>query len=146
METIKEGPEDAENVLFLVTKRVQYLSPDVRRILKLAACLGYAVSKELLGLLDRRERLWQRAQRRKPDETDPGSAHEELESSMSSLYDIASPHEATDRSRFENALLRAVAEGLIECHEGICRFSHDRVQQCVYEFCQTPEFIPSRYH
>jgi len=54
---------EMDDVAFLVTKRIETLSPDTRRILTLAACLGFSIDVELLNEINRREILWNQEQR-----------------------------------------------------------------------------------
>lgn len=120
----------SQQVHYFLTKQILALPPDVRRILKLAACLGYSVNIKLLETLDFMELASQ--QQQFTQHLIPGS------SSSAQLEN----HE----SLFQGAIDKAIAENLVQTSGTMCSFTHDRVEQCAYELIPIEDMTCEKLH
>ena len=112
LQRIETETDISDNVVDVVTNRIQKLHPSVGKVLKLAACIGYSCDMTLL------ESLYE---------------HTELSTLLGDTdYD---DNKATD---YTTAIETAEAEGLLERRMSAdVKFTHDRVQQSVYELLPT---------
>lgn len=99
----------SENVVDMVSSRLRTLPSNVRRLLKLAACLGFFVELDALRLVDSMYDC---------EDGNESTPNEETK-------------EAYSTDSFEDALSTAIEEALVECSGTVLKFSHDRIQQCV---------------
>jgi predicted ATPase len=107
----------SENVADVVTKRIESMPPEVRRVLKVAACVGYYVDIDLLETLNAIAISLEDGKAK--TENMKGSSTE----TCREIYTMS----------FERALQIAEEEGFIETVESYLKFSHDNVQQIAYE-------------
>ena len=115
IESAHAGTGLSENVVDVVTRRIEGMPKRVQRILKLAACLGFFVDVELLKRLDLGLGCLSSQHSPKSDDF----IKEMLETRF-----------------FEAALQRAEEEAFVERAGSIVKFSHDRIQQCVYDMIE----------
>jgi len=138
IESVSDATDLADNVADLVTRRLQRTSARVLRILKLAACLGYYADIKLLQHLDLHLVL-----PHLQDGSDDFTATCSVDSQASSLHPggdeqmsesaKGTNHQTYGTETFEAALQHAEEEAFVERAGGFVRFTHDRVQQCVYD-------------
>jgi predicted ATPase len=110
MDQISTQTDVSDNVADILASRIESLPPQVLRILQLAACLGFFVRGDLLEGLALSDLLADTS-------GDRGSASSDLLS----------------RELFQEAILHAEEEGLLERDHTLVKFSHDRVQLTAYE-------------
>ena len=116
MDRIIGETDISDNVVYLVTKKIQKLPTDVIQTLKLAACFGSHFHTHLLAALLSNEPT-DRSHRETKEQEEAGDCDTD-----------------SDDQRLSSALLCAVREGLISRRLGssIFKFSHDKIQQSAY--------------
>jgi len=178
---VRLGTDSSSNIVDIVTSRVALVPPRVRRLLQLASCLGFFVEMDILELLEQKmfgdeldpasipassSHSASGAALAPPVLRQQTSGQQSSEISMppppplddvpaagavaSSIVAQARRHaHATDL--FREALARAEEDAFIECSGKIMKFSHDRIQQSVYELLMettnssSPGFLSSSF-
>jgi predicted ATPase len=128
LEQIASDTNVSDNVADLLAHQVKSLPRGIHRVLKLAACIGTHVG---IDLLENMNKLQVCGEQDGEDLLDTNRLQEPGErSSERERSDIA---DHTPVSCFRRTLESAVNEGLIELTDSFCKFTHGKIQHCVYE-------------
>ena len=104
----------SENVVDILRTRIALLPTSVQRRLVLAAYVSFAVPVTVLEILEESSDILEFLRTHIPEDTGDESSYEKTFTIL-------------------EALLAAEKEGLVEMSaHATCRFSHDRIQECVY--------------
>jgi len=103
----------SNDVVDILRARIENLSPQVRQVLVLAAFVGFLVDVQLLEMLVESSDVMAGLKEHMVEK----QIREVVEESMLSVTE---------------ALRQAEAEGLIDVSDAVSRFSHDRIQECLY--------------
>ena len=139
MNQVESSTKLADNVVDVVKLRIHSSLPLLsRHILKLAACLGYFVD---LRVLESLVRLMVLPGEMKGEDSRPQS-EEDNQVKNDKINGVktssAQPTPFVTRQMFQSVIDEAVNDALIEhVGGGIIKFSHDRIQQCLYKLIET---------
>jgi predicted ATPase len=157
LEQVRLYSNSSDNVVHVVTSRVARVPVRVKRLLQLASCLGYFVEMNVLQMLEQRmfgdmadsddlglDAILTCLETEPHVPTDPPQRRRLLQdrqqtsgeggSEQDSRVDENTPEVTPDAAdAFRRALALAEKEAFVECANGIMKFSHDRIQQTVYE-------------
>jgi predicted ATPase len=141
LEQIKGRTDVSDNVVALLTKKINSMPDDVQTVLMMASCLGFVVDANALeqivlivGLLaldktPSRKKVQDSVEASQPEDSGKSAAGTEINADK-----------AEESKRYLAAYEKAVNEGLIEkIGYGKFKFSHDRVQQAAYGLLPTGE-------
>lgn len=133
------------NILDVVTSKINLLPDDVKRVLQWGACLGFTFDIRVVEQLALQEGLLNITELETISE--PTDASEEVFVEIESAVLSESNATRQQRKHFLKLLVMAKKEKLIDRSDSKykMKFSHDRVQQCVYE-STPPGFERERLH
>ena len=170
---VRLGTDSSSNVVDVVTSRVASVPPRVRRLLQLASCLGFFVDLDVLEFLEQKMfsddlnpmSISVSSSHPASGATPVPQALQKQISSQQNTEILIPPPPSLDvtptagavassivaqgrcqahaTDMFRGALARAEEEAFIECSGKIMKFSHDRIQQCVYELLMETTNSPS---
>ena len=171
--SVRLGTDSSSNVVDVVTSRVASVPFRVKRLLQLASCLGFFVELDVLEFLEQKmidnELNASISVASSPPVSGAAPFPQALQNQIFTQQnneillppppplDVAPAagafassiiaqgrRQAHASDMFREALARAEEEAFIECSGKIMKFSHDRIQQCVYDLLMETTNSPSR--
>jgi len=134
LEQIKGRTDVSDNVVALLSKKINSMPDDVQTVLRMASCLGFVVDINSLEQIVLAEGLLLSDKMPPQEEThDPSEAPAQEDSENCADENETNSKKVEERKRYHVAYKQAMKEGLIEnTASGKFKFSHDRVQQAAY--------------
>jgi predicted ATPase len=132
--------EISDNLVSVITMQMESLPLQVRRLLSLAACLGFLFDLDLLESLAQTGVVL--------TDQDHPSFFMQPDSSQAPA-DEGTKHHVDGLSQFQAAVDIAEYESLIErqgSDKKLFKFAHDRVQECAYELLPEGKAIRTKVH